>query len=500
MRVAFVTPEMLPFSKTGGLADVSAALSSSLTSAGCELTVFTPLYRSAIKWFEDHAIEWTDLVLPEKIWIGDEQHPVVFRIIEFSGQRVVFVLNGYYYDRPHPYLDDQERDYADSTARYSYFCRAVLEYYFHYGIAPDVFHLHDWQTALVAVYLDTLYHKSEFLECKSLFTIHNLGYQGISSPHELYSMGLDWSFYSIDRLEYFGNINLLKGGIVYSDAINTVSPTYAKELLTEEFGKGLHGVLRAYKSKLCGILNGIDTSDWNPETDVYLPYNYSRRSISGKAKCKRTLQIELGLPPRADSMLLSVVSRFDAQKGIDLVLAAFPRVANFDLQLAVLGSGAVDFEKQMTNLAQEYPQQVAVRLGYDEGLAHRIEAGADAFLMPSAYEPCGLNQMYSQRYGTLPIVRETGGLKDTVINASPKRIADGSAVGFTFKQYDVIKFAEAVRRAVRMFHGDRKSWRALMLNAMKRDFSWQASAQQYLRIYEQLSKPAAAEAKDQVYG
>lgn len=500
MKVAFVTPEILPFSKTGGLADVSAALSASLSAAGCELTVFTPLYRSAIKWFEEHAIEWTELVLPEKIWIGDEQHPVVFRIIEHDGRRLVFVLNGYYYDRPQPYVDDQERDYVDNASRFSYFCRAVLEFYIYTGEIPEVFHLHDWQTALLAVYLETLYKRTEFFQSRSLLTLHNLGYQGIFPPDELYSAGLDWDLFSMDKLEYFGSINLLKGGIIYSNLVNTVSPSYAREIITEEYGKGLHGVLRAHKAKLCGILNGIDTSEWDPETDTHLPYNYSKRSMSGKAKCKRALQIELGLPPRADSMLLGVVSRFDAQKGIDLLLEAFPQVANFDLQLAVLGSGAESLESQMVKLAQEYPQQVAIRLGYDEGLAHRIEAGADAFLMPSAYEPCGLNQMYSQRYGTLPIVRETGGLKDTVINASPKRIADGSAVGFTFKQYDAVKFAETIRRAVRMFHGDRKTWRALMLNAMKRDYSWQASAQQYLRIYEQLSKPAAAALKEQAHG
>lgn len=259
-------------------------------------------------------------------------------------------------------------------------------------------------------------------------------------------------------------------------------------------------MLQAYKGKLSGILNGIDTQEWDPATDRHLPYTFSRRALSGKAKCKRALQIELGLPPRAESMLLGVISRFDTQKGLDLILGAFPQVANFDLQLIVLGSGADHLEAGITQLAADYPQQVAVRLGYNEGLAHRIEAGADAFLMPSLYEPCGLNQMYSQRYGTLPIVRETGGLKDTVVNASPKHIADGSAVGFTFKQYDVARFAEAIRRAVRMYHGDRKTWRALMMNAMKRDFSWQASAQQYIRIYEQLSQQANLTAKEEAHG
>jgi starch synthase len=500
MRVAFITPEVYPFSKTGGLADVSAALSSALGLAGCELTLFTPLYRSAIDWFEHHPIEWTEHILPEKLWIGDEQHPVAFRTIEHNGIRIVFILNGYYYDRPHLYLNDKEEDYIDSISRYSFFCRSVLAYYLASGVAPDIFHLHDWQSALCAIYLRTLYNRQEFSQSKSLFTVHNLGYQGLYQPQELYAAGLEWDVYNIDKLEFFGKINLLKGGIVYANAVNTVSPSYAREIRTEQYGKGLHGVLQAHRAKLSGILNGIDTATWDPETDLHLPYNFSRRSISGKAKCKRALQIELGLPPRADSMLLGVISRFDTQKGIDLVLGAFPQVANFDIQLVVLGAGADQLEAGVVKLAAEYPQQVAVRLGYNEGLAHRIEAGADAFLMPSSYEPCGLNQMYSQRYGTLPIVRETGGLKDTVVNASPKHIADGSAVGFTFKQYDAAKLAEAIRRAVRLYHSDRKTWRALMANAMRRDFSWHASAQQYLRIYQQLSKPANHAAKEEAHG
>jgi starch synthase len=292
----------------------------------------------------------------------------------------------------------------------------------------------------------------------------------------------------------------LKGGIITADAVNTVSPNYAKEIQTEEQGKGLHGVLLSQRHKLSGILNGINMRTWDPAIDALLPANYSVRSLSGKAKCKKALQQEFGLPTRADTLLLGVVSRLDVQKGIDLIATTFPLVASLDLQLVVLGAGADDLEAAMRQQAEAYPQQVGVRIGYDEKLAHLIEAGADAFLMPSAYEPCGLNQMYSQRYGTLPIVRETGGLKDTVQNTTPKRIASGEACGFTFRPYDPLKLADAIRHAARMFHNDRKTWRLLMQHVMRRDFSWERSAQAYMRIYDQLARHSRSEKQEVLHG
>jgi starch synthase len=500
MNIAFVTPEVFPFSKTGGLADVAHSLAHALAGLGVHVTVFAPFYLSTAEWFAGEGLASRELALPHRLWIGDEQHAAVYRLFTRDGVNYMFVDDAPFFDRLHCYVDDDGVDYPDNAERFAYFSRSVLEYYLHTGEPPDVFHCHDWQAALIPVYLRTTYRRPELGQAKSLLTLHNLGYHGLFPAYHLYATGLNWDMFTPEGLEFYGKLNLLKGGIVHADALNTVSPSYAAEIQTEEFGRGLDGVLRAHRAKLRGILNGVDTEQWNPATDALIEARYSADKTAGKAKCKKALQREVGLPVRSGALLLGSISRFDTQKGMDLVLAAFPKVAMLDLQLVLLGSGLHEFEDAARRLAAMYPQQVALRLGYDEGLAHRIEAGADAFLMPSAYEPCGLNQMYSQRYGALPIVRETGGLKDTVVNATPKHIADGSATGFTFKQYDAVKLAETIRRAVRMYHGERKTWRALMLNGMKRDFSWHTSALQYLRIYEQLSKPARLGAKEGAHG
>jgi starch synthase len=487
MRIAFITPELYPFSKTGGLADVSRALAAALARQGVEVTVFTPFHRSVLEYCEQHELLWQESVLPEMLWIGDELHPAAFRALEQDGVRIVFVCNSAFFDRPHPYLDEDERDYADNIQRFAFFCRAVLEYCIADGVAPDVFHAHDWQSALIPVYLKTTYNRGCLAGAHTLFTVHNLGYQGLFEADQLHATGLGWGVFTQEALEYFGRLNLLKGGIVFADAVNAVSPSYAKEIQTAEYGKGLHGVLVAHRHKLSGILNGVDSEVWNPATDRHLPAPYSARALSGKAKCKRELQRTLGLPQRPDALLLGVVSRFDAQKGIELVSQAFPMVATLDVQLAILGDGDDGLEAGVQALAAAFPQQVAVRLGYDEALAHLIEAGADAFLMPSAYEPCGLNQMYSQLYGTAPIVRETGGLKDTVANATANRLAEGTASGFTFRQYDAAKLADTIRRAARMFHNARETWRALIKSMMKLDYSWEHSARAYVKLYGQLA-------------
>jgi starch synthase len=393
-------------------------------------------------------------------------------------------------------LDADGQDYADNVARYAFLCRSVLEYYLQHERAPDLFHLHDWQTALLAVYLRTTYSLPQFAETRSLLTIHNVGYPGIFPAEQIYATGLNWDVFTPEILEYYGKLNLLKGGIVLADAINTVSPTYAEEIQTHAYGRGLDGVLRAQAHKLEGILNGIDTVQWNPATDPHLPERYSISRLSGKKICKRQLQRELGLPLRANALLMGTISRLDHQKGLPLLIKAFPRIADLDVQLVSLGSGDSALAEELRQLSVQYPKQVAVKLGHDESLAHRIVAGCDVFLMPSRYEPCGLTQMYSQRYGTVPVVRNTGGLRDTVTNYTAARLAAGKASGITFGAYDAKSLVDGIRRASRLYFDERGSWNALVKHIMGIDHSWQRSAGSYLLLYRKLTAPATQAAGD----
>jgi starch synthase len=485
MRIAFVTSEVAPFSKTGGLADVSAALPAALAGRGVEVTVFSPLYRSAAAELARLDAPVDDLA-GRTLWIGDEQHAARYRRISASGCRFVFVADAPYYDRAGLYVGPDGGEYADNVARFAFLCRATLEYCVDQGAVPDAFHLNDWQTALIPVYLHTIYQRPELLRARTLFTLHNLAYQGRAAPAQLYATGLDWSVFHPGALEFYGMLNLLKGGLVFADALTTVSPTYAEEIQLPAFGYGLDGVLRATRTKLSGLLNGIDARRWDPSADSVLPARFHADDVRGKAACKRALQERMHLPVRTDVMLLSAISRFDVQKGIPLIADAWRIVAPLPLQLVVLGSGDGWLEQRMRDLAAQYPQQVAVSIGFDEHLAHLIEAGADAFLMPSAFEPCGLSQMYSQRYGTAPIVHATGGLKDTVLDATPARLADGSASGFSFDHYDAAHLAEAILRAQQLYAGAPDAWRRLQRLCMALDHSWEHRAGAYVDLYTRL--------------
>lgn len=486
MRIAFATPEVLPFSKTGGLADVARALPAALSSLGCDVTVFTPCYRQASAWVAEHAAAAEPIELPEPLYIGNERHTP--RCLMLEGQpRHVLVQNDYYFQRTHPYLDPVGNDYADNAARFAFFCRTVLEYCLHLGALPDVIHCNDWQAALLPVYLRTLYADGPLGIARSLQTVHNLGYQGVFSAGQFAVTGLSRDLLNINALEYYGQFNLLKGGITYADAVSTVSPAYAREIQTPEYGLGLEGVLSQHRGKLVGILNGVDEREWNPQTDAHIAESYGAQRLAGKKTCKKLLQRELGLPMRAGAFLLGVISRLDRQKGIELICDAFPQLATLDIQLAVLGSGDPALERQLLHLQNEYPSQVALHLGYDEPLAHRIIAGVDAFLVPSRYEPCGLTQMYSQRYGTVPIVRATGGLADTVANYTPRRLAEGKASGFSFGAFDADMLAEAVKCAAKLYFTDRKSWGKLMRDIMSISHSWDGSARQYQALYHKLA-------------
>lgn len=486
MRVAFATPEVYPFSKTGGLADVSGALPFVLAACGVQVSVFTPLYRSSASWLQAHQAQLEQLKLPHELWIGDEQHYPVYKKLTSNGVQFIFIDDPQLFDRNSLYQSETGTDYPDNLARYTCFSRAVLEYYSHLVPPPDLFHAHDWQAALVPVYLKTSFSRPSFSHVRSLLTVHNLGYQGLFPAEQIYSTGFGWELFTPERLEYFGQLNLLKAGLIYADAVNTVSPTYAREIQDAEQGLGLHGVMSSIRGKLTGILNGIDAVQWDPATDPHLPAHYSADDLSGKSICKKRLQLELGLPIRPRSMVLGMVTRLDRQKGIELLLEAFPSIAALDIQLIILGSGDLALQERLSALVADFPEQVALRLGYDEPLAHLIHAGADVLLMPSLYEPCGLNQMYGQRYGTLPIVRETGGLKDSVVNCTPKRIAEGRASGFTFRQFDARRLAEAVKRAAEVYFTERRTWTKLLRSVMSIDNSWQARAQSYLALYERI--------------
>jgi len=486
LRTAFVTPEVMPFSKTGGLADVARALPLALTGCGIECTVFTPLYRQAKKRLQDNGEAGERIRLDDPVWIGDNAQVLSYRVFSQLEPQVVFIEHDWYYDRSHCYLGVDGKDYADNVARYAFFSRAVLEYCRQVDDSFALFHVNDWQSALIPVYLKKLYADQTGRFKPSLLTVHNIGYPGLFPAEQLYATGLDWDTFTPEGLEYYGQLNLLKGGIVWADAVNTVSPTYALEIQTAEQGMGLDGVLAHHNDKLSGILNGIDYSQWNPETDPHLPANYVARNRSGKKACKKRLQYEMNLPVRANVLLLGVISRLDRQKGIDLLLDAFGQIAGLDVQLVVLGSGDRQTEGRLAELATRFPEQVAVELGYDEPLAHRIIAGCDAFLMPSLYEPCGLTQMYSHRYGTVPIVRATGGLKDTVVDYTARRLNNGQASGFSFHEPQPAPLAEAIARAARLYFTDRRSWNKLSRRIMRIDHSWNNSAAAYAQLYQQL--------------
>jgi starch synthase len=448
--------------------------------------VFTPLYRSVKGWLSQHGIATETKKLRHAVSVETQTHPLFYQTSEIDSVRFVFIAHDVFFDRPHPYVDAWGNGYGDGAARFAFFCRAVLEICLQQKERPNVFHANDWQTALVPTYLRTLYRDSPLGKVPSVFTIHNIAYQGTFPADHILQTGLGWELFHMEALEFYDKLCLLKGGIVFADRVTTVSPTYAEEIQTKDGGWGLDGVLRAHGHKVSGILNGIDPSIWSPSTDAFLPATYDRYDLAGKAICKRALQERMGLSPRPEAMLLGVVSRLDSQKGALLLLEGFHRLLDLDLQLVILGSGDRYVEDGCRGLAAAHPDRVGVHVGFDDVLAHQIEAGADAFLMPSRYEPCGLNQMYSQRYGTIPIVRETGGLKDTVVDFTHERFAAGAASGFSFHPFDVDSLLSAVRRAAHLYFHDPTTWQALAQHIMQLDHSWTHSAQRFLRLYQGL--------------
>ncbi len=473
MRILFVASEGLPFSKTGGLADVIEALPKALVAQGHDVAVVLPRYRKTpIKNVLIKSLTvpmGTALRFPA---IADGGRP--------AGVQYFFVDDPEYFDREQLY-GVAGRDYPDNAERFAEFARVAIEVGKQLWL-PDVFHCHDWQSALVPVLLRTAYAADPQLSpIPVIFTIHNMGYHGLFARDVLARIGLPDSLFRVDGLEFFGHLNYLKGGLVFSDYLTTVSRKYAEEIQTTEYGHGLDGVVRTRADHLVGILNGVDYSVWNPEVDGLIAARYSAKDLSGKQVCKRDLLAEFQLPEENLARpVIGIVSRFADQKGFDLLAQVADDLMREDLAIVALGAGEAKHERMFRELAQQCPDRLSVKIAYDNTIAHKIEAGADMFLMPSRYEPCGLNQIYSLRYGTVPVVRATGGLDDTIEPFDP---LSGRGTGFKFSEYTGSALLAAVREALAAF-ADKKAWQRLQTNGMAQDFSWNASALEYARLYD----------------
>ena len=493
MRILFVASEGLPFSKTGGLADVVEALPKALVSQGHDVAVVLPRYRTT----QIKNIVIKSLTIPMGTSL---RFPAIADGGKLAGVQYFFVDDPQYFDRDQLY-GVGGRDYPDNAERFAELARASIELAKQLWL-PDVIHCHDWQSALVPVLLRTAYSGDQQLSAiPVVFTIHNMGYHGLFPREVLTRIGLPDLLFRMDALEFFGHVNYLKGGLVFSDYLTTVSRKYAQEIQTTEYGHGLDGVVRTRADRLVGILNGVDYSVWNPELDNLIEAKYSARDMSGKQICKRDLLAQFQLPEEnLERPVIGIVSRFADQKGFDLVAQVADEIMKENLAIVALGSGEPKYERMFRELSEQLPEKLAVKVAYDNALAHKIEAGADMFLMPSRYEPSGLNQMYSLRYGTVPVVRATGGLDDTI---EPFDAASGRGTGFKFSEYTGPALLAALREALEAY-ADKAAWRRLQANGMAKDFSWNASALEYGRLYDMARKGrirmAAVSSKHQPVG
>jgi len=484
MQIVFAASEGVPFSKTGGLADVVGALPPALVQLGHQVSVFLPRYKQT-KLPPEAKTVVSSLTVP-----FDDKYRFC-SVIDggtHSGVKFYFIDYPPYFERDALY-GTSLGDYRDNAERFALYSRAVLEATKILGV-PDLFHCHDWQTALIPILLRSVYDEDPaFATAGCVFTIHNMGYQGLFPADTLPLLMLPWDLFTIGKLEFFGKVNFLKGALVFADFVTTVSKKYSQEIQTAEFGFGLEGVLKPRAATVVGILNGVDYSEWSPERDHFIAAKYSIDDPNGKAQCKKDLLLQFGLET-ADVKLpvIGVVSRFAAQKGFDLLSQIADRLAGEELIMTILGTGDKDYEDLFKRLNRMFPNKIAVKIAYDNTLAHKIEAGADMFLMPSRYEPCGLNQIYSLRYGTVPIVRATGGLDDTIESWDPKT---GRGTGFKFSEYTGDAFLATIRTALLAFK-DKEGWKKLMGNGMSKDFSWKVAAREYVKVYERVKQMKAA--------
>ena len=458
LKVLFVSSEAVPFAKTGGLADVSGSLPVALEELGVDVRVVMPKYLS-VKAKGDEAK------------IG-------------KNVKVYFVINDGYFKRKELY-GDRFGDYSDNLDRFAFFCKEALERCKREGFRPDIIHCNDWQAALIPAYLNTLYKNDPFFsKTKALFTIHNMAYQGLFNKEEFPKTGLEWALFSINYFEFYNKVNLMKAALVYSDAISTVSPTYAKEILTREFGCGLEGVLKTREDVLHGILNGIDYSIWDPATDKKIFKKYSADSVYDKYINKERLQKEIGLKVDSDIPMIGMISRLADQKGLDILSRIIEEVLNIKVQFILLGTGDNKYHVFFEKMARIHPKNTSINLRFDAILAQKIYAASDLFLIPSRYEPCGLGQMISFKYGAIPVVRSTGGLRDSVQEFD---INKKEGTGFTFEEYNPEPFLAEIKKALSTYK-NRQAWMALVRKVMKLDFSWGASAREYLKLYTKIVK------------
>lgn len=484
MHIVFAASEAAPFAKTGGLADVVDALPREIAKLGHQVSVFLPLYSSVRPHIDkdlNYAVRSITIPFPH----GNRFAGIVDGGVR-DGVRHYFVDCPEFFDRQGLYGNNGE-SYGDNAERFGLFCRAVLEATKLLGV-PDVFHVHDWQAALLPVLLRTVYRADPVLEnAASVLTIHNAGYQGWFPPATTEQLLLPWELFTYDKLEQYNTFNFLKGGVVYSDLITTVSPTYAGEIQTPEFGNGLDGALRQRSADLHGILNGVDYAEWDPATDGSLAAHYNPLDLSGKRDCRKDLLHAFGLEVPDETPVIGVCSRFASQKGFDLLEQIAGRLAERDVAVVALGTGEPYYEKFFRDFAFANAGRFSVQIRYDDAMAHKIEAGSDVFLMPSRFEPCGLNQIYSLKYGTVPVVHATGGLDDTVEEWTSSQ---KTGTGFKFREYDAQALLDAVDHALAAFY-DKTQWQKLMKNGMAQNFTWEKPAQEYIAVYEEAARKRA---------
>ena len=499
--VCQVASEMVPFAKTGGLADVLGALTPQLKKSNIAVTAFLPLYKQV----KENTPNLISTGITVKVKIGDNLVAGMIWKTQLQGVDVYFIQRDEYYHRDYLY-GTSAGDYKDNAERFIFFSRAVLEAIKRLNIKPDIIHCHDWQSALIPIYLKTLYKKDpHFATTKTLFTVHNLAYQGLFWHWDMKLIGLDWEYFNYKQLEFYGQVNFLKGGLVFADMLSTVSPQYAREIQTPVFGERLDGVLRERAGDLYGIINGVDYDQWNPAVDKYIPVKYTEKKLVDKVKNKQALQKKCGLPI-TDAPMIGMIGRLASQKGFDLVSEVFDKImmlapkrhgALMAPQFVLLGTGEEKYHQIFREIARKYPTQVSANIAFDNSLAHLITAGADMFLMPSRYEPCGLNQLYALKYGTIPIVHETGGLADSIHNylpdhsavraGTPEDLKAKTATGFSFKNYSAQEMLSCIKSALALYE-DIKPWKQLMKNAMAQDFSWEHSSKEYIVLYKKLMK------------
>ena len=480
-KILLASSEVAPFAKTGGLADVTQALPRVLKSLGCEVVVFLPYYKQARAKEKDFAIRLFKKGIRTRLGGLD----IDFSLYHCQREKVDF----YFVDKPDFFERDflygtPTQDYPDNAHRFAFFARAVLASAMAINFRPDIIHCNDWQTALVPFYLKYSLDNNFFKDTKTLFTIHNLAYQGLFVREIMPEIGIGYEFFTPDSLEFYGKFSFMKSGILYSNAVSTVSKGYAREILTPEFGCGLEGLLSVRKQDLYGVLNGVDYSDWNPKVDKFIKSKYDINTLSGKSKCKKDLLTQMKLRVSLDAPLLGIISRLAEQKGIDIIVDAASQIIKLGANLVILGTGDEKYHQLLIKLAKKYPKNIGVMIAFDNAIAHKIEAGCDMFLMPSRYEPCGLNQMYSLKYGTIPVVRTVGGLDETIIDYSQDSKFGN---GFKFAQAHPSDLLGALERALQVY-SKKREWIGLVRRAMANDFSWEKSAKEYIRIYSLIAK------------